>query len=73
MNRIHDLTFGERLAVLETIVLDMKAEQIDINGKLDELLALRNRGVGAFWLVSTLFGATVFGVVSFVLSIFKGH
>jgi hypothetical protein len=39
-----------------------------MNGKLDDLLALKNKGAGAFWLASALMGT---GIVSFVLTLFN--
>lgn len=65
-----------RLARLEVIVERIEKEQIESSlerraqtGKLDELLALRHKGVGAFWLASTLLGV---GIVGFFQWLFKG-
>jgi hypothetical protein len=39
----------------------------EVTDKLDDLLALRNKGVGVFWLVSSLVGAGILGgAVQFV-------
>jgi hypothetical protein len=35
----------------------------ELKDKLDDLLELRNKGVGAFWLASGLFGTGVLGVI----------
>ena len=66
---------GERLARVEEQVksLATKVEGHDkrfdeISDKLDELLALRNKGVGAFWLMTTLVGT---GIVSGAAAFFK--
>jgi hypothetical protein len=40
----------------------------EINGKLDELLAFRNKGAGVVWLVSGLMGT---GVLATILEVFK--
>lgn len=40
---------------------------LEVNNKLDDLLALRNKGVGAFWLASSLMGT---GVLSFIYWLF---
>lgn len=47
---------SERIAVLETELKIYKAEISEINAKLDSLLELKNKGAGAFWLASALFG-----------------
>lgn len=66
----------ERLARLEVIVERMEKEQLEASlerrsqtAKLDELLALRHKGVGAFWLASALLGT---GIVGFFQWLFKG-
>lgn len=68
---------AERIAVLESQVQTLndnlkshaevtnkKMESVD--EKLDELLHLRSKGVGAFWLASSILGT---GIVGFVLGI----
>lgn len=66
----------ERLARLEVIVERIEKEQLEASlerrsqtAKLDELLALRHKGVGAFWLASALLGT---GIVGFFQWLFKG-
>ena len=70
-------TSPERITALEVKVLNlekMMQSHIDdttkrhdsITGKLDDLLGLRNKGVGAFWLASALAGT---GIVSLFFSI----
>ncbi len=61
-------TQAERIAALETQMGYIKAELEQSNRKLDDLLALRNKGLGAFWLMTMLFGTSVFGLFSW----FKG-
>lgn len=65
---------GERLARLETTVSHILKNQEDYdknweaaNKKLDDILALRNKGIGAFWVASSLIGT---GIVSFVWQLF---
>jgi hypothetical protein len=64
--------YGERITRVEVEVIALKdsfdahkqetAKQFsDINDKLDDLLALRNKGAGIVWLVSGLIGAGVIG------------
>lgn len=40
----------------------------EVKDKLDELLALRNKGAGAFWLATSLMGA---GLISGAIQFFK--
>lgn len=65
-------TSGERIVSVEVEVKGLKQQFTehkddtskqfeDINNKLDDLLALRNRGMGVFWLVSSLVGTGLIG------------
>jgi hypothetical protein len=56
-----------RVKNLETKVDDLKADVQGMDRKLDELLALKDKGVGAFWLISALTGT---GIISFLLTVF---
>jgi hypothetical protein len=40
----------------------------ELNQKLDDILALRNKGVGVFWLISSLIGT---GIVGGALQFFR--
>ncbi len=61
------ITQAERIAALEVRVSDMQRCQREINDKLDQLLALRNKGIGAFWISSGLLGTGIVGfIVQFV-------
>lgn len=42
------------------------------NSKLDELIALRNKGAGVFWIASTIFGTSLLALMSFILSWIRG-
>lgn len=66
------MTQGERIRALEVQVNQLSSDVQSMNQKIDELLALRNKGAGAFWLASFLFGTTILGVASVVISWFKG-
>lgn len=69
-------TSVERLARMEVEVTELKrsfeehktetkATFTEINEKLDSLLALRNKGAGAFWFLSLVFGsAGVLGIIN---------
>jgi len=56
----------ERLTSLEVQVAQLRSEQQEVIKKLDDLLAMRNKGVGAFWLASTILGT---GIVGFALQL----
>lgn len=57
----HNITQAERLARVEERVNALESKVDDMNSKLDELLAIRYKGVGAFWLASTLIGTGLMG------------
>lgn len=70
--------YGERIARVEVEVSELRKafdehkEQtskrfVEISGKLDDLLALRNKGAGVVWLVSGLVGT---GIISAILQVF---
>lgn len=69
----------ERVTALEVQMLFLMNEQSEIktaladsNKKLDELLGLRNKGVGAFWLISSLAGTGILGLFYAVIDWIKG-
>lgn len=45
----------------------------EINTKLDDLLALRNKGAGVFWLIATLVGTGIVGGAWQVLNYIFGR
>ena len=45
----------ERIAILETKFEEVQKDLTKIGSKLDELLELKSRGFGAFWLVGLIF------------------
>jgi len=62
------VTVEERLAVVET-----KLERLqDIEDKLDDLIALRNKGTGAFLLASALLGTGIIGTIVQIIEWMKG-
>lgn len=68
----------ERIAVLETKfselskkfdqhVLETRAENQSLEAKLDSLLEIKNKGLGALWLISGLVGSGIIGgILSFI-------
>lgn len=65
-------TDAERLALLEYKDTLRESKLNDIDKKLDELLTLRQKGVGAFWLASSLLGTGIIGAIFMVVQYFRG-
>lgn len=61
----------ERLTALEVRVEELRDESKEIGKKLDDLLAMRNKGIGAFWLASSLIGTGMLGVFLQMIGWFK--
>ena len=64
-------TLAERITALETRFDNIEATQATISKQLEDLLALRNKGVGAFWLASSLLGTGIVGVIYQLLTWWK--
>ena len=64
-------TQAERIARLETEVSILREELKDANRKLDDLLALKAKGAGAFWLMSILFGAGFAAILSWLPNLWR--
>ena len=64
---------GERVATLETKLELITTELTEIKEKLDELLTLKHKGLGALGLVSVLVGSGVIGLIAIVLNFFGRH
>jgi len=73
----------ERITALEVQLADLQAtmtlhmaetekRQENMDGKLDDLLGLRNKGVGAFWLASALAGTGIIGAILSFFDWWKG-
>lgn len=65
-------TQAERITALEVQVAIMTEELRDSNRKLDDLLSVKNRGIGAFWLATALVGTSLAGFVNFIVDWVKG-
>lgn len=74
------VTTAERLVRLEESVkylredvTELKESQKKINDKLDELVAIKQKGSGVMWLLSGLLGeAGVVGIILFIFEHLKG-
>lgn len=67
------LDHGERIAVLETKAEAVAINLKSINDKLDELLHLKSKGMGAIWLVGILLGSGLLGIVATVMAVLNGR
>lgn len=65
------LPLGERIAILETKWETLNATLTSVEEKLDQLLELKSKGIGAFWLVGLLFGSGILGVLGLVFGLFN--
>lgn len=65
-------TEGERLAVLEYQVSQLIIQNTELNKSVKDLLELRTKGMGAFWLASSLLGTGIIGTLFLVINYFKG-
>lgn len=74
---------AERVAVLESQVEHLNAQMVldrserkqeleVLSGKIDELLTLKNKGAGAFWLFGIIFGSGIIAAATAIVSWFKG-
>ena len=61
----------ERIASLEIKVNDLATSINSMENKLDDLLALKNKGAGVFWLFSTIMGTGILGLGVQILDWFK--
>lgn len=65
-------TQPERISALEVEVASLKQSITSMDSKLDELLALRNKGAGAFWAITVISGTGLATVATWIISLFKG-
>lgn len=68
---INEVEWIERIAVMEHQVNELRDSTKVLGEKLDELLSLRSKGVGAFWLASSLVGTGVIGLFAMLLEWIK--
>ena len=62
----------ERIAILETKFDDMHKDLTNISTKLDTLLELKTKGMGALGLVGLILSSGIIGVVMLVVNVFRG-
>ena len=65
---------AERLAVLETRFEQMVEDNRYIREKLDELVELKHKGLGAVWLIGLVVGTGLIGLANTLFNLInKGH
>lgn len=75
-------TVPERIAILELKVHQLgeelakhaeetRREAATLGTKLDGLLVLKNKGMGAFWLASIIFGSSIVGALAVAIGWIK--
>lgn len=80
---MNEIDLNARVAVLEYKVnqltealtkhaTESKARDDDITTKLDGLLELKSKGMGAFWLASTIVGTGIVGMIVAFANYMKG-
>jgi hypothetical protein len=60
-----------RLALLESQVNTLIEQMEQRDKKLDELLALKHKGMGAVWLAALIFGSSLVAGLGAIVSWFK--
>lgn len=70
--RDREIRWAERIATLELKVELMAETNEEIKNKLDELLTLKSKGMGAMWLASAILGTGILGIGVFVFNWIKG-
>jgi hypothetical protein len=63
---------GERIAVVEHQVSNLVERVEKMDDKLDQLLELKAKGMGAFWFASLIVGTGVAGMFTTFVTWFKG-
>jgi len=63
---------GERIAVVEHQVSKLVDDVKKMDDKLDQLLELKAKGMGAFWFASLIVGTGVAGMFTTFVTWFKG-
>ena len=63
---------GERITAVEVKVEDLVKKVETMDQKLDQLLELKSKGMGAFWLASLILGTGIMGMFASFITWFKG-
>lgn len=73
--RVYVVPVGERVSALEIRTGNLEDKVDELIKKIDELLEIKHKGMGAIGLVSVLIVAAsgLVGVITFVLSLLNHH
>lgn len=63
---------AERVRTIEVTQADLKATVESMDSKLDQLMALKNKGAGVLWVASILASAAFTAIVSWFSGWFNG-
>ena len=66
-----DIEWAQRIAVLELKVQQVTDSVEEMSAKLDEILLLKSKGMGAFWLASSLLGTGILGLLFAFMNWFR--
>jgi hypothetical protein len=58
------ISHGERIAAVEVRLQKLEETVVAMDRKLDDLLELRWKGAGAFWLAAALVGTGIVGMIT---------
>lgn len=61
----------EDRAEIKADIANLESKITSLDAKLDELLILKSKGMGAFWLASTLLGTSLIGALSWLVGLIK--
>lgn len=67
-----NIQLSERVAVLETNSVATTDKLESIEEKLDNLLELKAKGMGALGLVSLVVGSGILGLIAIIFNFFRG-
>ena len=66
-----EIEWAQRIAVLELKVQQVTDSVEEMSAKLDEILLLKSKGMGAFWLASSLLGTGILGLLFAFMNWFR--
>jgi len=69
----YEVIQAERTKALEVKVQSLESTLSSVEGKLDELLELKSKGMGAFWLASLVVGTIISLAGSSIIEWFRGY
>jgi hypothetical protein len=68
-----DIQHAEAIAVLKHQMEDLQKDVTLLSKKMDEILELRSKGQGAFWVATGLFGIAIAALIGPLMEWFRGY